>query len=122
MINKYWNVQLHSPNKNAPAQPVAKLPEQEATDEARKALRDGEERLEEKVLWIWRTLSTFEERSAQCISDMLVNASNGAYMEGIIAIRKFIVHVELILECTDDLDQLKLRNTGKSKFYIRQPL
>lgn len=91
------------------------MTEAEATDEIRKSVRDEEERVEEKVLWIWRTLSAFEERSAQCISDMLVSVSNGAYMEGILAARKFIVHIELFFDCTDELDRDLAQATGKGK-------
>jgi LIM domain len=116
MIHKYWNVRLHNPEKHGPAKPEPEIPDQNATDEVRTKVRADEERVEEKVLWIWRTLSAFEERSAQCISDMLVNVSNGAYIEGIVAARKFIVHVELFFECTDELDQLLQRNTLKGKY------
>ena len=115
MIHKYWNVRLASGDKSAPPMLEGDVPVREATDEVRKAVRTDEERVEEKVLWIWRTLSAFEERSAQCISDMLVNVSNGAYMEGIVAARKFIVHVELFFECADDLDQRLSRATGKGR-------
>lgn len=114
MIHKYWNVRLHDKDKTLP-QLDTNMTEAEATDEIRKSVRDEEERVEEKVLWIWRTLSAFEERSAQCISDMLVSVSNGAYMEGILAARKFIVHIELFFDCTDELDRDLAQATGKGK-------
>jgi hypothetical protein len=105
MIHKYWNVRLHNPD--APDSTANERPESEenASPETRKTVRLEEERIEAKVLWIWRSLSTFEERAATCISDMLLHVSNGAYFEGIMAARKFIIHIELFFECADELDQ-----------------
>ena len=122
MIHKYWNVRLHNPEKdnNLPTVPDPDLSETDATDEIRKIIRDDQERVEEKVMWIWRTLSVFEEKSAQCISDMLVSVSNGAYIEGIQAARKFIVHVELFFESADELDQMLSAKTSKGLSYGRE--
>jgi hypothetical protein len=86
-----------------------------APDEIRRTVRSEEERVEEKVLWIWRSLSTFEERAATCISDMLLHVSNGAYYEGIMAARKFIIHIELFFECADDLDRRLSLESGKGE-------
>lgn len=69
--------------------------------------------MEEKVLWIWRTLSQFEEKSATCISDMLLHVSNGAYMEGVMAAKKFIMHVDLLFTAADDLDRVFRRHFPK---------
>jgi len=113
MIHKYWNVRLH-----ASGQPVLEqaMSEQEATNEIRKAVRQEEERIEEKVLSIWRTLSQFEEKSATCISDMLLHVSNGAYFDGIMAAKRFIIHVELLFNAADDLDRLLTAETPKGKY------
>lgn len=115
MIHKYWNVRLSNVDKEmaapAPIEPV--MTEEDASDEIRRAVRADEEKVEEKVLWIWRTLSAFEEKSAQCISEMLVNVSSGKYIEGIQAARKFIVHVELFFASADDLDQMLTAATPK---------
>jgi LIM domain len=119
MIHKYWNVRLHNPD--SPENPAKNLPESEdnASPETRKTVRLEEERVEAKVLWIWRSLSTFEERAATCISDMLLHVSNGAYFEGIMAARKFIVHIELFFECADALDQRLTKETEKGM--LRKP-
>ena len=85
----------------------------DAPEDVRRAVRADEEKVEEKVLWIWRTLSAFEEKSAQCISEMLVNVSSGKYIEGIQAARKFIVHVELFFESADELDRMLQAETPK---------
>src|SRR6202012_101300 len=71
-----------------------------------KGVRAEEERVENKVMFIWKSLSSFEEKAATCISDMLLHVSNGAYYEGIMAARKFIIHIELFFACTDDLDRM----------------
>ena len=115
MIHKYWNVRLHNPDR-AESIPIEKQESLEnAPDNVRKAVRGEEERVEEKVHWIWRSLSTFEERAATCISDMLLHVSNGAYYEGIMAARKFIIHIELFFECTDELDRRLAAETSKGK-------
>jgi hypothetical protein len=115
MIHKYWNVRLY--NSDGPDIPTLEKPKSEdnASQDTRRLIRGEEERVEAKVLWIWKSLSTFEERAATCISDMLLHVSNGAYFEGIMAARKFIVHVELFFSCADDLDQSLINETGNLK-------
>ncbi|KAK7554510.1 putative Rho GTPase activator [Phyllosticta paracitricarpa] len=110
MIHKFWNVRLHSSG-----QPVVEKAraEEEDNEELRKQVRLEEERVEEKVNWIWKTLSAFEERSATCISDMLLHVSNGAYFDGVLAARRFIVHIDLLFEAADDLDRLLAEQTPK---------
>jgi hypothetical protein len=117
MIHKYWNVRLHNPDQANPQIREADEQEQNASEEKRRTIRAEEERVEEKVLWIWKSLSTFEERAATCISDMLLHVSNGQYFEGIMAARKFIIHVELFFECTDDLDRRLQAETGKCESF-----
>ena len=110
MIHKYWNVRLHS----SPQQLAGgELTEENATEEMRALVRSDEEKVEEKVLWIWRTLSNFEERSATCISDMLLHVSNGAYVDGVMAAKKFILHVEMLFSAADGLDALLTARTPK---------
>ncbi|ORY14557.1 rho-type GTPase-activating protein-like protein [Clohesyomyces aquaticus] len=117
MIHKYWNVRLHSAG-----QPIieAQLTERDATDEVRETVRKQEEEIEAKVNWIWKTLSTFEEKSATCISDMLLHVSNGAYFDGVMAAKKFIVHIELLFGAADDLDSQLLANIPKGLTYSRE--
>ncbi|KAF2088342.1 RhoGAP-domain-containing protein [Saccharata proteae CBS 121410] len=117
MIHKFWNVRLHSSG-----QPVVEqaLSEEEDTEELRIKVRVEEEKVEERVNWIWKTLSAFEERSATCISDMLLHVSNGAYFDGVLAARRFIVHIDLLFEAADDLDKLLLAETPKGLSYSRE--
>ncbi|QIW96957.1 hypothetical protein AMS68_002475 [Peltaster fructicola] len=112
MIHKYWNVRLHNDGDVADAE--KDLSEQEASEEMRALVKNEEDAVERKVHWIWQTLSTFEERSATCISDMLLHVSNGAYMEGVIAARKFITHVDLLFQAADDLDQRLLNRAART--------
>jgi hypothetical protein len=116
MIHKYWNVRLHSTG-----QPIeARHPDDEATDLVREGVRKKEEEIEAKVNWIWKTLSAFEEKSATCISDMLLHVSNGAYVDGVMAARKFIVHIELLFAAADDLDAQLVANSPKGLTYSRE--
>ena len=91
--------------------------DQNASEEARQAIRRQEELVEERVLWIWRTLSTFEEQSATTISDMLLHVSGGAYYDGVMAARKFITHVELLFTAAEDLDRLLQQQTTKGMIF-----
>lgn len=74
--------------------------------------------MEEKVYQIWSVLSSFEESSAACISDMLLHVSNGAYIEGVFVAEKFIWHVEILFGSADGLDARlsKLAPKGKCSF------
>ncbi|PVH91617.1 rho-type GTPase-activating protein-like protein [Periconia macrospinosa] len=118
MIHKYWNVRLHSTG-----QPVLQTPQHsdaDAPDDVRERVRKQEEEIEAKVNWIWKTLSAFEEKSATCISDMLLHVSNGAYVDGVMAAKKFIVHVELLFNSADDLDAQLVAKTPKGLTYSRE--
>ncbi|KAF1937429.1 RhoGAP-domain-containing protein [Clathrospora elynae] len=117
MIHKYWNVRLHSTG-----QPIIERlqDDSDATDEVRENVRQQEEEIEAKVNWIWKTLSAFEEKSATCISDMLLHVSNGAYVDGVMAAKKFIVHVELLFAAADELDAQLIARTPKGLTYSRE--
>lgn len=99
MIHKFWNVRL------APAGQPLEPPDvsEDATDEERNRVRDEEDIMEEKVYKIWSILSSFEESSAACISDMLLHVSNGAYIEGVLVAKRFISHVGILFGAIDQL-------------------
>ncbi len=96
MIHKFWNVRLNPPQEAAT--PIQDDPA------GRELVRGGEERMEEKVYRIWSVLSTFEESSAACISDMLLHVSNGAYIDGVMVAKRFIFHVDILFRSADRLD------------------
>jgi hypothetical protein len=101
MIQKFWNVKLARPDQNTAPRP---LHDSDATAEERALVREEEDRMEEKVFKIWRVLSTFEELSAACISDMLLHVSNGAYVDGVIVANRFISYVDVLFQALDRLD------------------
>lgn len=101
MIHKFWNVRLASAEEKQEIEPES---EESMNEEGRNAVRDQEERMEEKVYRIWSVLSTFEESSAACISDMLLHVSNGAYVDGVLVAKKFIWHVDILFRSADKLD------------------
>lgn len=107
MIHKFWNVRLGQPSDEpAPAAQVADHAEREL-------IRENEEQMEDKVYRIWSVLSTFEESSAACISDMLLHVSNGSYVDGVVVAKRFIAHVEILFRSADRLDQIVLANSEK---------
>lgn len=102
MINKFWTVKLATA-----CDPVdTPEPNQDATPEQRATVRRQEEEMDDRVYRIWSVLSAFEESSAACISDMLLQVSNGAHYEGLMMAKKFIAHVELLFGAIDRLDSL----------------
>lgn len=115
MIHKFWNVRLAPPGPDGVIKPPL---DQEATEEQRTTVRDQEEQMEDKVYRIWSVLSTFEESSAACISDMLLHVSNGAYVDGVMVAKKFIWHVDILFGATDRLDYLMLTQGEKGKLFF----
>jgi hypothetical protein len=115
MIHKFWNVRLAPTTEGNDARPGL---EDRTDEEGRNAVRDEEERMEEKVYRIWSVLSTFEESSAACISDMLLHVSNGAYVDGVLVAKKFICHVDILFNSADTLDATMLSHGMKGN----QPL
>ncbi|QSZ32649.1 hypothetical protein DSL72_002228 [Monilinia vaccinii-corymbosi] len=117
MIHKFWNVRLASPQD---VQEVHQEGDGTTSEEGRNAVRMEEERMEEKVYKIWSVLSTFEESSAACISDMLLHVSNGAYMDGVMVAKKFIWHVDILFCSADKLDSIMMREGAKGLSYSRE--
>ncbi|RDA83586.1 hypothetical protein CP532_4754 [Ophiocordyceps camponoti-leonardi (nom. inval.)] len=114
MIHKFWNVRLAQSSEPIP---VAAEPHDPAS---RQLIRREEERMEDKVYRIWSVLSTFEESSAACISDMLLHVSNGAYVDGVLVAKRFIWHVEVLFQSADRLDAMTLSRNGKGMSYGRE--
>ena len=118
MIHKFWNVRLAPPGTEKLLQPEF---EEAASENKRNQVRVDEEQMEEKVYRIWSTLSTFEESSAACISDMLLHVSNGAYMDSVVTAKKFISHVDILFAATDSLDYLMVAQ-GLKRTLLSTPL
>lgn len=115
MIHKFWNVRLAS---SQDATETKRQMENTTDEEGRNQVREEEERMEEKVYRIWSVLSTFEESSAACISDMLLHVSNGAYVDGVLVAKKFIWHVDILFHTADKLDANMTRSGSKGKFCL----
>lgn len=92
MIFKFWSVKLAPASSNPAAT-------QESMTEAQ--LIDIQMQIETKVTRVWTDLSSFEESSANCISDMLLNVAAGAYIEGIRMANQFIMHLEVLFSALD---------------------
>jgi hypothetical protein len=116
MIHKFWNVRL------APSSQISERPliSDKVTDDEREVVKEDEEAMEKKVYRIWSILSTFEESSASCISDMLLHVSNGSYYEGVLVARKFIWHVDILFGAVDSLASLVIRSGLKELAYGRE--
>ncbi|KAK5987315.1 Rho-type GTPase-activating protein 1 [Cladobotryum mycophilum] len=118
MIHKFWNVRLAQPIENPEN---SDDPSETAVDVVDKDfIRQKEEQMEDKVYRIWSVLSTFEESSAACISDMLLHVSNAAYVDGVLVAKRFIWHVEILFQSADKLDQAVVGHNGKGMSYGRE--
>jgi hypothetical protein len=100
MIHKSWNVTL------APAATTENALALASRNIGSDDLRIQQNRMEEKVSRIWNVLSVFEESAAACISDMLLNVSNGLFVEGIHEAASFILHVEVLFAGIDRIEEL----------------
>ena len=116
MIHKFWNVRLAQ--GGTPAEPLGL--EEDVSDAQRDSVKEDEEKMEAKVYRIWSILSTFEESSAACISDMLLHVSNGAYVDGVLVARKFIWHVDILFGATDRLADMITGSSLKELSYGRE--
>lgn len=116
MIHKFWNVRLATSNVPAERPTI----DASVSDTEREHIKEEEEQMEEKVYSIWSTLSTFEESSAACISDMLLHVSNGAYVDGVLVAKKFIWHVDILFGATDTLASVIARSGLKDLAYGRE--
>ncbi|PWW79213.1 RhoGAP-domain-containing protein [Tuber magnatum] len=116
MIHKFWNVRLAPVDTGEPKSPTVEDP----TNARRSLVRDAEEKMEDKVFRIWSVLSSFEESSAACISDMLLHVSNGAYVDGVFVAERFIWHVEILFGSADTLDVQLFSVAAKGLTYSRE--
>ncbi|BFZ53705.1 Rho-type GTPase activating protein Rga1 [Savitreella phatthalungensis] len=128
MIQKFWNVKIALREAHARVSSPPDLHDAAAAQPGdisdtlnAKDLRRQEDVTEAKVSRIWNVLSSFEESSASCISDMLLNVSNGAYIDGVLAAVKFIAHVEVLFAALDQLEIAIAQTTSnKPIFYGRE--
>lgn len=90
-LNKLWTVKMH----HAAAGSEKMTPE----DEVR-----VQKEMIEKVEKILHTLSSFEESTAACVTEMLTNFSNEHLREGASCARRLIYHIELLYTSLENVD------------------
>ncbi|PLW22919.1 hypothetical protein PCASD_12011 [Puccinia coronata f. sp. avenae] len=88
--------------------------------ETAQTLKDKQKQMEEQVYRIWTVLSTFEESSAACISEMLRHVSSGLYLEGVRMAGKFVLHVETLFAAIDDLDVIFQSKNAQEISHVRE--
>ncbi|KAI8340036.1 hypothetical protein BC941DRAFT_239349 [Chlamydoabsidia padenii] len=92
MIYKFWNVRLAD----------TFYPQDNKTWTTNR-LEELHSAMERKVNRIWTDLSSFEESSATCISDMLLLVAAGAYVEGFRMACQFVMHLQVLYGALDDI-------------------
>ncbi|RLV91108.1 Rho-GTPase-activating protein LRG1 [Spathaspora sp. JA1] len=65
-----------------------------------------EQQIEQVVMHCWLTLSGYEETTATCISDMLVNACTGNKFIGLLVTEKLILNVEVLFRALDSVFEM----------------
>ena len=73
-------------------------------------------KMEDKVSRVWTDLSSFEESSANCISDMLLYVAAGSHNEAIRMVHQFIMHLGALFSALDLIQiQFEQRHQGNKK-------
>lgn len=73
-----------------------------------------EQHVENTIMNCWLTLSGYEETTAACISDMLLNACTGNQSAGLIATGKLILNVEVLFNALDHVQSLSALVNSRS--------
>ncbi|KAJ2721294.1 Rho-type GTPase activating protein Rga1 [Coemansia sp. Benny D115] len=111
MIYKFWNVRV-CPSMYAGARGRVN----------KQLLRPQNAVSEQQIYQIWTVLSSFEESTAACISDMLLQVSGGHYLEGLRQAERFIMHVDVLFASIDDLeDELSHFDDSTGLQHTREP-
>ncbi|KAJ1975291.1 Rho-type GTPase activating protein Rga1 [Dimargaris xerosporica] len=123
MIYKFWHVkiapQVYTPNSRHESITSGNLERDQIVDREPPNLSSI---TEDQIYSIWTILSTFEESSAACISDMLIHVSNLAYVEALLVAEKFIMHVHTLFTAIDDLeDQLAHFDDATGLQHTKEP-
>ncbi|KAI7903638.1 uncharacterized protein BX663DRAFT_507164 [Cokeromyces recurvatus] len=116
MIHKFWNVRLGQTFEDI----AEDLNENNLSQMSRSELREFHEKNEEKIYRIWTILSAFEESAAGCISDMLLNFSEGNYVEGVKMADYFVIHVDVLFTAIDKLAKYYHEEINENLPYDRE--
>jgi hypothetical protein len=109
-IYKYWNVTIASQSK--PSAPDAALTPSN--------VRTRQELLESKPTEIFTVLSAFEESTAACISEILLQSANGSFAEASRNIQKAIIRLEILFDAINQVDMLSIKTCGQALEYEKQ--
>lgn len=132
MVHKFWNVCIMADSVglqdtfSLPESTVLKLrdlknqEEEPITDDINpKLLISIEQQIENVVMKSWLTLSGYDETTASCISDMLLNACTSDQAKGLLATGRLIIHVEILFKALDFILKLCQKSTPLLKEKIQ---
>ncbi|PVV05343.1 hypothetical protein BB560_000140 [Smittium megazygosporum] len=109
MIHKFWNVRLY---------PSYLSPKNKSLSNT----NDNDNISLNQISQIWSVLSSFEESTAACISDMLLYIDAAYYIEGLRQAERFIMHVDVLFTAIDDLeDELSQFDDSTGLQHTREP-
>ena len=138
MIHRYWKIKLapSAPSHADAVQDVSlsmpgalaltpssseeQLAASNVAQETPASVLQKQRTMETRVFTIWRVLSSFEESSAGCISDMLRHVSNGKYVGGVRFAARFVLHVEVLFSAIDELEMHFHHAQAQKIQYVRE--
>ena len=138
MIHRYWKIKLapSAPSHADAVQDVSlsmpgalaltpssseeQLAASNVAQETPASVLQKQRTMETRVFTIWRVLSSFEESSAGCISDMLRHVSNGKYVGGVRFAARFVLHVEVLFSAIDELEMHFHHAQAQRIQYVRE--
>lgn len=140
MIHRYWKIKLApagpAPTDTLPDEVPLSMPggltltpssseeqlvqTRRTHEETPTSVLQKQRAMEIRVFTIWRVLSSFEESSAGCISDMLRHVSNGKYVGGVRFAARFVLHVEVLFSAIDELEVYFQKAHASTIQYVRE--
>lgn len=118
MIHKFWNVRIASDSTYRRGQSAWK--DEKGVELSRQEIEYRMASGDAKIYRIWTVLSTFEEKSAFWISEMLLHASNGALLQAIQSAAGFLYAIQALFESLNSVVRKSLEEKGKSPAYARE--
>lgn len=100
MVHKFWNIIV---TLDCLALPTVHNGTIDLKELSHDELFEVENKMENTVMTMWMTLSSFEESTAACISDMLQHASTGDYTNGLMATARLVLKIQCLFAGIDSL-------------------
>lgn len=104
MVHKFWNVCITADSVGLEKQlsiSQLDLTNLKESNILQDSLLHIENQIESTVMTCWLTLSGYEEATAACISDMLLNACTGNQGGGLLATGKLIIYLDVLFGAID---------------------